>query len=215
MADEKLILYGETRYQSPYVLSSYVMLKEKGVPFEFRLLSLHDQEHIRTEYRDHSLTGRVPSLQHGDFWLSESSAIDEYLEDIFPAPQYPRLYPESLREKARARQIQAWLRSDLLALREERPTSSIFLNHPVKPLTAAGQTAAERLLRVAGALVKDGATSVFENFTVIDADLAVMLHRLIANGDPVPPKLQAYAAVQWRRPSIKEFVTRATSQESR
>jgi glutathione S-transferase len=209
MADDRLILHGDARMMSPYVLSSYVALREKGLPFELQLLSLQDQEHHRPEYRDRSLTGRVPALQHGDFWLSESSAIDEYLEEAFPPPRYARLYPEALRDRARARQIQAWLRSDLLPIREQRTTASIFYRESAKPFTAAGQTSAERLLRIADVLVPEGATSIFGAFTIVDVDLAIMLYRLIANDDPVPGKLSHYAAAQWQRPSVREFVEHA------
>ncbi len=65
----------------------------------------------------------LPTLVHGDFALVESSAIAEYLEEAFPGAV---LYPENLRDRARARQFQAWLRSDLMPLREERPTSVMF-----------------------------------------------------------------------------------------
>lgn len=206
MDGEKLVLYGETSWTSPYVYSSFVALKEKGLDFELKLLALAADEHRRAEYLDGSLTGRVPALRHGDFWLSESSAIDEYLEDAFPPPRHRRLYPESSRDRARARQIQAWLRSDLVPLREERPTTTIFYGEKAGPLGEAGQAAASRLLRMADLLVKEGATSLFGSFTVADADLALMLQRLVANKDPVPPKILAYAAAVWHRPSVREFV---------
>jgi len=206
MAGDKLVLYGETNWMSPYVYSCFVALKEKGLDFEMKLLSLAGDEHRRAEYLDGSLTGRVPALRHGDFWLSESSAIDEYLEDAFPPPRHRRLYPESPRDRARARQIQAWLRSDLLPLREERPTTTIFYGEQAAPLGEAGQAAAGRLLRMADLVVQDGATSLFGSFTVADADLALMLQRLVANKDPVPPKIRAYAMAVWQRPSVKEFV---------
>ncbi len=205
MPDETLTLYGETQWESPYVFSCFVALREKGLAFETKLLSLEAGEHWKGEYRDASLTGRVPSLRHGDFWLSESSAIDEYLEDVFPPPRWPRLYPADPRERARARQLQAWLRSDLLPLRQERPTSSVFLGEPVAPLTEAGRQAADRVLRAADHLVGDGRTSIFAEFGIVDADLALMLERLIANRDPVPPKVRAYAAAVWKRPTVREF----------
>ena len=206
MAEQQLILYGDARLQSPYVFSCFVTLREKGIPFQLELLSLQGGDHHRPEYRDPSLTGRVPALRHGDFWLSESSAIDEYLEELFPPPRYARLYPESPQDRARARQLQAWLRSDLVPLREQRPTSSVFGRDPVSPLTSAGQAAADRLLRVVGQLVKEGAASLFGAFCIADADVALMLQRLVANGDPVPEKLRSYAAAQWQRPSIRAWV---------
>jgi glutathione S-transferase len=208
MADDKLTLWGERNFESPYVFSCYVALKEKGLAFELETLSLEGGEHRRGDYTSRSITGRVPSLQHGDFWLAESSAIDEYLEDVFPPPRFARLYPEQPRERARARQIQAWLRSDLMPLREERPTSSVFSKKPVKPLTAQGQGAAERVVRAAEALLPQGASHLFGAFTLADADLALMLQRLVANADPVPPRIAAYAKAIFERPSIKGWLAR-------
>ena len=206
MADrDEIVLYGERHWQSPYVFSAFVALEEKGLPFQVRVLSLEDGENWKSEYLDPSLTGRVPSLQHGDFHLSESSAIAEYLEEAFPPPRWPALYPASPRERARARQLQAWLRSDLMPLRAQRPTSSVFCGEPVKPLDAEGKRAAERLLRVADRLLGDGATSLFGSFGIVDADLAMALQRLVANRDPVPEKVRAYAAAVWRRPSVRKF----------
>jgi glutathione S-transferase len=209
MADEKLVLYGDDKFESPYVFSSFVALKEKGLPFELRTFSLSGGAHRQGDYPARSITGRVPSLQHGDFWLAESSAIDEYLDDAFPPPRWPRLYPEDPRQRARARQIQAWVRSDLMPIREERPTSSVFAGGPVKPLSADGRAAAERLLAAAGPLVPAGDGHLFGAFSIADADLAMMLTRLVANGDPVPPKVKAYAERVWARPSIAEWRAKA------
>ncbi|XLM19736.1 glutathione S-transferase N-terminal domain-containing protein, partial [Chromobacterium piscinae] len=63
-------------------------------------------------YRAQSLASRVPMLVDGDFALSESSAIIEYLEDAYP--DTVRVLPADPKARARARQLQAWLRSDLL-----------------------------------------------------------------------------------------------------
>jgi glutathione S-transferase len=206
---DAIVLYGERDFESPYVLSAFVALEEKGIPYEMKVLSLEDGENWKSDYRDASLTGRVPSLQHGDFWLSESSAIGEYLEEAFPPPKWPALYPRAPKERARARQIQAWLRSDLMPLRAQRPTSSVFLREPVKPLDADGQKAAERVLRVADALIEDGAFSLFRKFGIVDADLGMMLQRLVANGDPVSAKVRAYAEAVWKRPSVRKFADHA------
>jgi len=207
MTDAPLVLHGETNFESPYVFSCYVALREKGLPFELRTMSLQAGEHRRGDYASRSLTGRVPSLQHGDFWLAESSAIDEYLEEAFPPPRHPRLYPEDARQRARARQIQAWVRSDLMPIREERPTSSVFSKAPVKPLSEAARAAAGRLLAAADALVPaDG--HLFGAFGIADADLAMMLMRLVANGDAVPAQVKAYAERVWARPSIRDWLAR-------
>jgi glutathione S-transferase len=204
---DELVLYGNDTWESPYVFSSFVVLEEKRIPYRIQLVSLEQREHERPEFRDASLTGRVPALRHGDFWLAESSAIDEYLDDAFPPPAHPRLYPEDVRERARVRMVQAFLRSDLLPLRAERPTSTFFGETPPKPLSADGRAAAERFLRIAGALVARADGFVASRFSPADADLALMIQRLAANGDAVPEKLRAYAAAVWARPSVRAWLS--------
>ena len=120
MAETALTLSVDSFWISPYAFSCYVALKEKKLPFEVRAISLPDKDHHRPDYQRQSMTGRVPMLEHGDFTLSESSAIVEYLDEAFPGT--PRALPSSTRERSRARQIMAWIRSDLMPIREERST---------------------------------------------------------------------------------------------
>src|SRR5467141_523781 len=117
MAQSALTLSVDSFWISPYAFSCYVALKEKGLPFEVRAVSLPDKDHHRPEYQKQSLTGRIPMLQHGDFALSASSAMVEYLHDAFPLT--PRALSTAVRDRARARQIRASLRSDLMPIREE------------------------------------------------------------------------------------------------
>ena len=207
MNDEAIVLYGEPYWVSPYVYSCFVALREKHLPFQEEIVALANREQHAPAFRDRSLTSRVPALVHGDFWLAESSAIVEYLEETFP--QTPRVLPIDVRERARARQIMAWIRSDLLPLREQRSTHSIFYPLDLPPLTAEGQAAADKLLRAADLVIRDGATQLFAQWSIADADLAMALHRLIANGHEVPAKVRRYAAAQWERPSIHAWVTHA------
>ena len=85
---------------------------------------MHRAETRAPEYARRSLTARVPMLRHGDFYLSESSAIAEYLEEAFPGA--PRLLPANVHQRARARQVMAWVRSDPMPIREERSSETIF-----------------------------------------------------------------------------------------
>jgi glutathione S-transferase len=203
-----LVLHGDDRFTSPYVFSAFVTLKEKGVPFRLELLSLERREHARPEYAGPSFTGKVPALRHGDFWLAESSAIDEYVDEAFGPPDHPRLYPEDPRRRARARMVQAFLRSDLTALRHERPTTSVFWGEPVAPLGAEARAAAETLVAFAAKVLAPEASFVAGQFTPADADLALMLQRLVANGDPCPDRLASYARAIFARPSVREWLSR-------
>jgi glutathione S-transferase len=201
-----LQLYTDTLWISPYVFSAFVALTEKGLPFETVAVALEKGAQHEPAFLDRSLTGRVPALADGDFVLAESQAIVEYLEEAYP--QGTRLLPAGVKERARARQILAWIRSDLMPVREERSTATMFYERAGKPLSAAGQKAAGKLVRVADALIPADGGALFGAWSIADSDLAFMLHRLILNGDAVPPRVRAWAEAQWKRPSVQAFVTR-------
>lgn len=203
--DQDLILYANRQYSSPYVLSVYATLHEKGLPFELRTVNLATHENLAPPYSQLSLTSRVPTLTTGGFALSESSAIIEYLEEAFPRPGFPSVFPSGVQDRARARQIQAWLRSDLDALREERPTRVIYGDKNPQPLSEAAQQAADKLLRVADTLIDAQGSCLFGDWSIADVDFSVMLNRLCANGDPVPGKIQAYVDRQSSRPCVEKW----------
>ena len=148
------------------------------------------------------LTQRVPTLVDGDFALSESSAITEYLDQAYPETS---VYPADVQQRARARQVQAWLRSDLLPIRQERSTLVVFCGQKRPPLSAEARRR-DQLISAAQALLADNREYLCGQWSIADVDLAVMLNRLILNGDAVPAQLVAYAQRQWQRPSVREWV---------
>jgi glutathione S-transferase len=202
---QQLTLYTDAEFASPYAFSVFVALTEKGVPFATKAIDLDAGENQNPPYQNVSLTGRIPTLVHDQFTLVESSAIDEYIEEIFPAPQYCRLYPSSIQQRAIARQVQAWLRSDLMPIRDERGTGVIFLGAKKAPLTPAGHASANKLFRAVDLLLKNNSVNLFDEWCIADADLALMLNRLVFAGDAVPQKLVDYAQHQWQRPSVQRW----------
>ena len=188
-------------------MSAYVSLLEKGVPFMIETVDLDAEQQTKEPFRSRSLTCRIPTIEHQSLCLSESSAIAEYLDEVFPAPGYPSLLPRDLIARARARQVQAWLRSDLTAICEERPTSIVFLGaHSEKRLSDKAREAADKLFTVADALIHNGNRTLADGWCVADLDLALMLNRLVFNEDAVPKKLKDYATHQWERPSVQRWV---------
>ena len=201
-----MLLYVDSQFASPYAMSAFVALRFKRLAFDVVPLDLAASKNTSLQYAATSLTSRVPTLVNGKFSLSESSAITEYLEDTFPNL---KVYPENIEARARARQIQAWLRSDLLALRQERSTEVVFYRPTRVQLTSAGRAAAEKLFYVAENLLSHGGENLFSSWCIADADLALMLNRLVLNADEVPPKLAAYANRQWLNPAVQEWVKTA------
>jgi glutathione S-transferase len=206
MSTAQFLLHVDARHVSPYAMSAYVALREKGVPFELRHVDLRAAAQRAPDYARDSLTCRVPMLSHGDFHLSESSAIAEYLDELLPAPGYRPLYPGARQARARARQIQAWLRSDLMALRDARPTTAVFGAALTTPLPAAAVDDGMRLCALVESLLPAGATQLFSEWSLADTDLALMLQRLLNNGDALPARVAAYVRAQWQRPSVQAWL---------
>ena len=204
MANIKLFV--DRQFASPYAMSVFVTLVEKGIPFEIEIIDLDASQNLAQPYCDYSLTARVPTLDRDGFFLSESTAIIEYLEEVFHEPDYRSVFPTSKANRARARQIQAWIRSDLMPLRDERTTEVVFFKPTSAPLSESGRMAMEKLIRVADSLLNGSSPNLFDEWCIADTDLALMLNRLALNGDELPEKLKDYADFQWQRPSVQQWV---------
>lgn len=206
MSSNKVVLYADAEFSSPYAMSAYVALTEKNVDFQLLPIDLGRGDQRQPEYLALSLTGKVPALIHQDFALSESSAMVEYIEEVFPGVA---LYPHEVRERARARQIQAWLRTDLGAIREERSSSNLF-HRPAAALPAlsdAARHAAEKLIAFTERLLPQGANELFGAWCIADFELSLMLNRLVSVGDAVPTRLVNYVRHQWSRPSVQRWAS--------
>lgn len=206
MSQPVITLWSDANFFSPYVMSVYVALAEKGLTFSLKTVDLDSGEHLKPQWQGYALTRRVPVLEIDGFELSESSAIDEYLEDCFAPPEWERIYPHDLQKRARARQIQAWLRSDLVPIRTERSTDVVFAGVKKPALSEEGLSSARKLIDTASSLLSQGNPNLFGEWCIADTDLALMLNRLILNGDDVPQLLVDYATFQWQRASVQRYL---------
>lgn len=201
-----LKLFVDKQFASPYAMSVFVTFLEKSIPFDIEEIDLNANQNLTLPYCDYSLTARVPALNQDGFFLSESTAIIEYLEEVFHSPSYQSVFPKSRADRARARQVQAWLRSDLMPIREERTTEVIFFGTTPAPLSESGRKAMAKLIRVADSLLDSKTLNLFDDWCIADTDLALMLNRLVFSGDELPEKLKNYADFQWQRPSVQQWV---------
>ena len=206
MSQPVITLWSDANFFSPYVMSVYVALAEKGLTFSLKTVDLDSGEHLKPQWQGYALTRRVPVLEIDGFELSESSAIDEYLKDRFAPPEWERIYPHDLQKRARARQIQAWLRSDLVPIRTERSTDVVFAGVKKPALSEEGLSSARKLIETASSLLAQGNPNLFGEWCIADTDLALMLNRLILNGDDVPQLLVDYATFQWQRASVQRYL---------
>lgn len=200
-------LYVDSNFISPYAMFVFVTLREKNKAyFEVTPIDIQKNEHKQDEFTKLSMTGRIPLYVEGDLAINESTAILEYLEEKHDAR--PAL-PTNAEDRAIARQLQSWFRSDLYALRQERPTTIVFYKQTEKPtpLSKQAQTEASKLIAAANQLVVDDKKFLFDEWSILDVELALMLQRLIKAGDDVPEHLVQYAKFQWQRPSVQWWVT--------
>jgi len=216
MAEPNLTLYAESDWVSPWVFHAMIALEEKGLPYRLEVVTFPMAEDLRADLRERAVIGKVPILVDGDAWITESLAISEYLAERYPAPDYPRLFPADLVQRARARQVMSALRTGFFKLREERPTSTFFgaaegRSAERKPLSDAARADADELVRIAAALIRPGATTLFDAWSIADADLALALRRLVAGFDPLPAAVSEYTAAQWARPSVQKFLAHSTA----
>ncbi len=209
MADE-LTLIADSSWMSPWSFSSMVALEEKGLPYRLQIETIPWTADVRARLERHALIATTPILVHGDRWIGDSLAIAEYLDDRFPGPGHRTLFPSDAVDRARARQLLLWFRTGFRALREERPTSNFF-DAPaasIAPLGDKARTDAEDLLRVATAVLPGGRTQLFDEWSLVDAELALVLMRLIGAGDRVPAALETFARTHWERASATKFRSR-------
>ena len=188
MSKPAITLWSDAHFFSPYVLSAWVALQEKGLSFHIKTIDLDSGEHLQPTWQGYGQTRRVPLL---------------HIDDI---------YPLDLENRARARQIQAWLRSDLMPIREERPTDVVFAGAKKAPLTAEGKASAEKLFAMAEHLLALGQPNLFGEWCIADTDLALMINRLVLHGDEVPERLVDYATFQWQRASVQRFIALSAKQ---
>ena len=92
---------------SPYVRKVLVALKLKGLDYEQEAVMPGAQT---PEFLAISPLGKIPAFTDGDFSISDSSVICEYLEEKYPATS---LLPTSAEDRARARWLEEYADSAL------------------------------------------------------------------------------------------------------
>lgn len=87
----------------------WLFIAEEAPEVELQLVDLFSGEHLKPEYAAINPSQLVPTLEDGDFRLTESSAILKYLADKKNSPSYPK----ELRERARVNEMMDWFNSNL------------------------------------------------------------------------------------------------------
>jgi len=199
-----ITLYVDGYFVSPLDATCTIALDEKAVEYTTARALLRDGQGVPAALGSRTVIARVPALQHGDYYVTESLAIVEYLEDAFPPPGHRALWPAGPRARGRARQLMSFLRFELHSLREERPWWTCVYPAPAPPpLSAVAHRAAADLIAATEHVIASGELG---EWSIAHADLALNLLRLERNGDPLPEMVTAFVARQLERPSVRAYV---------
>jgi len=87
---------------SPFAWYVWLVLEHKQLPYELKLMSLLGGDLKTADYLSINPRGKVPALIDDGFVLWESSAIVEYLEEVY---RDRPLLPSSAKDRAIARRI--------------------------------------------------------------------------------------------------------------
>ena len=197
-----LVLYVGEKNISSWSMRAWVALTHKGVPFEEIAIPIQGDKD-RARRRAVSPTGKVPVLHHNGLAIPDSLAIIEYLEETFPAPQHPALWPRDVAGRAHAR----WMR-------EGMSFNTCFLKNRPAATAAALSDAAELLSLLEVPLSKRGAGSgpyLFGAFGAVDAMYAPAAFRLVSYEVPAGPSRLAHAYIRdvLKAPAVKPWMDAA------
>jgi len=210
---EKPVLYIGEKNVSSWSMRAWVALTWKGVPFEERTILL-TQDKTRAERRKVSPTGKLPVLHHGGLVIPDSLAIIEYLEEAFPPPKYPALWPADRAQRALARWLAASMHSGFMKIRDGMSFNLCFL--PQRPAASAEALAeAQEVLALwEAALARSesrGGPYLCGAFSGADVMFATMAVRLNAFGVPTSdyPQAREYLAAVLAAPPVKAWMDQA------
>ncbi|HKZ74971.1 MAG TPA: glutathione S-transferase [Steroidobacteraceae bacterium] len=193
-------LYIGNKNYSTWSLRAWVLMRERGIPFEERLVPFAEGSSYAS-FRGFSPTGRVPCLVAGDTTVWDSLAITEYL-----AERHEGVWPAAPRARAWARCAAAEMHSGFPVLRE-RCTNNIGIRVRIEARPPALESEIARIeeLWTDGVARFGGPFLAGAAFTAADAFFAPVAFRVQTYGIALQATAAAYASRLLALPSMLEW----------
>lgn len=217
MPDLHLIIANKN--YSSWSMRPWLVMTACGLSFRETVILL-DQPDTAQRIREHTRSGRVPVLHHGDITVWESLAIIEYLAETFPTAG---VWPKSAKPRAVARAVSSEMHASFAALRRTCPMN---LRRPRKPVTMddaanADVAAIQTLWRSCRKEFGQEGPFLFGAFSAADAMYAPVVTRFdtydIAVDDDSREYMNAVSSLPafqaWRKAALEE-VWRVPSDET-
>ncbi len=204
------LIIGNKNYSS-WSLRPWLLLKEKGIPFEETRIPLY-QEGSEKSLLQHSPSGKVPAFVHNGFTVWDSLAICEYIADIHPEK---RCWPEAVDARGFARSISSEMHSGFFAIRNSLPMNcrtqtqctdiSEELRAEIARVCEIWRACRERFPAAGDFL--------FGSFSIADAMYAPVVLRFKTYGIRVPATERNYMAAVLSLDSLKAWIAAAIAEK--
>lgn len=195
---------------SSWSMRPWLALKASGLPHK-QIKILLDRPDTARKIAEHSPTGKVPALRHGDLTVWDSLAICEYIAELAPDKN---LWPQNPQWRALARSYVAEMHSGFHSLRNQCGMDinlKINMNH-LLPQTVND---IQRITAMwSQALKMSGGPYLFGEFGIVDAFFAPVVTRFETYGiDVRDPQLRRYIQTVLKNPHMKEWIAGAKKEK--
>ncbi|HYG91878.1 MAG TPA: glutathione S-transferase family protein [Azospirillum sp.] len=203
------LMIGNKAYSS-WSLRPWLALRHIGVPFAEILVPLR-QPGSKARILQHSPSGRVPALKHGERTVWDSLAICEYLAEVFPDAM---LWPDDAYARAVARSVSAEMHSGFVDLRTNMPMD-LKERHPGAGRTEGCLADIARIAEIwrdARARFGQEGPYLFGRFSIADCMYAPVVTRFETYGVDLDPVCRAYADAVLALPSLRDWTDAARAE---
>jgi len=211
MAD--LTLYLGSKNYSSWSLRAWLAARQTGAAFDEVVFDL-GAPGIRDRIREHSPSGRVPALRHGELVVWDSLAIFEYLAERFSSAG---LWPAERDARAVARAVTAEMHAGFFDLRREMPFN-VRRSSPGHGRTEGSERDIARILglwRDCRTRFGAGGEFLFGAWSLADAAYAPVVGRFVSYAVAVDDVGRAYMDAVWNRPELLDWRRAAAAETGR
>jgi len=203
-----LTLYVGSKRYSSWSLRPYLALAHTGAQFECETILL-DQNDTKANIAAVNPAGKVPVLHHDKIIVSDSLAICEYVNELYPDA---KLWPADRAKRAHARAISAEMHSGFVPLRRDM-SMDIGSNLAGKGHSPEALADARRVMAIwREALSASGGPFLFGAFTIADAMFAPVATRFVTYGVDLDATCRAYVDAVYALPAMKQWIADAAKE---
>lgn len=200
------LVMGNKNYSS-WSLRPWLVMKHLGLDFDEIVIALK-LDGFKEKILSHSPAGKVPILKVDDFYISDSLAICEYLNESYPDAG---LWPVDVQERALARSVAAEMHAGFFTIRNEMPMNIRRVIDGFS-ITPECQLEIDRVKEVWQTCLDKKAQAgpfLFGGFTIADAMFAPIVWRFNSYGVRLDGALKDYSDAIQNFAPMQEWVVAA------